>query len=87
MGWLGGSRLRRRRWGSTTGTRRIRCAARRRGKDRLQHYRIAAGSAGETAAALRLAVAWGYLDLARVQVAEALLVRVQQMLWRLTRGA
>ena len=35
----------------------------RRGRDRLQHYRIAAGSAGETA------------------VAQALLDRVQAMLW------
>ena len=59
----------------------------RRGKDRIQHYRIAAGSAGETAVALRLAKAWGYLAGADVQVAEALLVRVQAMLWKLTRGA
>ena len=58
----------------------------RRGKDRLQHYRIAAGSAGEIAVALRLAVAWGCLDPVRVQGVEALLARVQAMLWRLTHG-
>lgn len=53
----------------------------RRGRDRLQHYRIAAGSAGETAVALRLAVVWGYLDPADVVAVEALLDRVQAMLW------
>ncbi len=58
----------------------------RRGKDRVQHYRIAAGSAGETAVALRLAKAWGYVDADEVKVAEALLARVQAMLWKLTRG-
>jgi four helix bundle protein len=30
----------------------------RRGRDRLQHYRIAAGSAGETAVALRCRGSW-----------------------------
>jgi four helix bundle protein len=59
----------------------------RRGRDRLQHYRIAAGSAGETAVALRLALAWGYLDPAELAAVQALLGRVQAMLWRLTRGA
>lgn len=60
--------------------------AQRRGKDRLHHYRIAAGSAAETGSALRLAQAWGYLDHPASAVAEALLGRVQAMLWRLTHG-
>lgn len=60
--------------------------AQRRGKDRLHFYRIAAGSAAETGSALRLARAWGYLDGPAMAAAEALLDRVQAMLWRLTHG-
>jgi len=56
------------------------------GKDRIQHYRIAAGSAGEVKAALGLARVWGYVGRDEGQKAEALLFRVQQMLWRLTQG-
>ena len=56
------------------------------GKDRVQHYRIAAGSAAETMSALRLARAWGFVDEAVARGPEALLVRVQAMLWRLTQG-
>ena len=56
----------------------------RRGKDRLQHYRIAEGSAGETASALRLARAWGFVDGTTAEATEALLARVRAMLWRLT---
>jgi four helix bundle protein len=56
------------------------------GKDRIQHYRIAAGSAAEARAALGLARAWGFVDGALVQGPEALLDRVQAMLWRLTQG-
>ena len=59
----------------------------RRGRDRLQHYRIAAGSAGEVEVALRLARAWGYVASAEVQAVEPLLKRVLAMLWRLTHGA
>ncbi len=59
----------------------------RRGKDRVQHYRIAAGSAGETAAGLQLARAWGYLEAGQVEAALARLDRVRAMVWKLTRGA
>ncbi len=59
----------------------------RRGKDRVQHYRIAAGSAGETAAGLRLGLAWGYLEAGQVENALARLDRVRAMVWKLTRGA
>ena len=36
--------------------------SRRAGKDRLHHFRIAAGSAAEVRCGLRVAEAWGYLD-------------------------
>ncbi len=36
--------------------------ARRAGQDRLHHYRIAAGSAGEIRSHLAVAVAWGDVD-------------------------
>ena len=57
---------------------------RRRGKDRLHHYRIAAGSAGEVQAALKVAMAWRYVR--RDQCAEclALLDRELGLLWGLT---
>jgi len=56
------------------------------GKDRIQHYRIAAGSAAEAKAALKLARVWGFVDEPATQRPEALLVRVLAMLWRLTQG-
>ena len=56
----------------------------RRGGDRLHHFRIAAGSAAETVAALRVAAAWGYADGAALASALALCDRVKAMLWRLT---
>jgi four helix bundle protein len=56
------------------------------GKDRIQHYRIAAGSAAEAKSALGLARVWGFVDGAGAEKPEALLVRVQAMLWRLTQG-
>jgi four helix bundle protein len=55
---------------------------RRMGQDRLQFFRIAAGSAAEVRAALEVARAWGYIDAAAV--AEAELDRVLAMVWRLT---
>ena len=58
--------------------------ARRAGRDRVQFYRIAAGSAAEVQAALAVARAWG--DLGPCPEAEALVDRVLAMLWRLTRG-
>lgn len=60
--------------------------SRRWGKDRIQHYRIAAGSAAEVRAALGLARAWGFVEGQMAQGPEALLDRVQAMLWRLTQG-
>ena len=58
--------------------------ARRAGRDRLHCYRIAAGSAAEVHTALRVAVAWGYLDEATLRAALALLDRELAMCHRLT---
>ena len=55
---------------------------RRTGQDRLQFFRIAAGSAAEVRAALEVALAWGYIDAAPLAGAE--LDRVLAMVWRLT---
>jgi four helix bundle protein len=55
---------------------------RRTGQDRLQFFRIAAGSAAEIRAALEVALAWGCIDAA--PAAEAELDRVLAMVWRLT---
>ena len=60
--------------------------AQRTGKDRLQHYRIAAGSAAEVRSALGLAKAWGYAEVADLEAVDVLLDRVLAMLWRLTHG-
>ncbi len=54
------------------------------GRQRAHCYRIAAGSANETATQLRIAVSWGYVDAAAVAEPLALLDRVRAMLWRLT---
>ena len=54
------------------------------GGDRLHHFRIAAGSAAETLAALRVAQAWGYADREALASALSLCDRVKAMLWRLT---
>ncbi len=58
--------------------------ARRAGQDRLHHYRIAAGSAGEIRSHLAVAVAWGDVDQATVAPALAFLDSVLAILWRLT---
>jgi four helix bundle protein len=59
---------------------------RRSGKDRVHHFRIAAGSADEVRTALRVAAAWG--DLQEPAIAESLrlLDRLLGMLWRLGRS-
>ena len=57
----------------------------RRGGDRLHHFRIAAGSAAETTAALRVARAWRYAEPDALEPAFALCDRVRAMLWRLAR--
>jgi len=57
---------------------------RRTGQDRLQFFRIAAGSAAEVRAAMDVARAWGMIE--PTPQAEAQLDRVLAMLWRLTHG-
>ena len=58
--------------------------ARRAGQDRLHHYRIAAGSAGEVRSHLAVAMAWGNVDQATVTPALSLLDSILAILWRLT---
>jgi four helix bundle protein len=60
---------------------------RRVGKDRLHLWRIAAGSADEVRAALRVAQAWGYIEQELVAESLALLDRVLAMLWRMTHAS
>ena len=57
---------------------------RRHGRDRIHLWRVAAGSADEVAAGLRVAEAWGHLDTASTAPALALCDRILAMLWRLT---
>ena len=54
--------------------------------NRRARYFNAAGSANEARAALRVAIAWGYVAEGRAASAEQLLDRVVAMLWRLTRS-
>ena len=56
----------------------------RAGKDRMHHYRIAAGSAEEAMSALALGVAWGHIEVADFAVAEAFADRIRAMMWGLT---
>jgi four helix bundle protein len=58
---------------------------RRIGKDRAHHYRIAAGSAAEVAAALEIAAAWGYVAEPQLAEPRALVDRELALLWGLTR--
>ena len=57
---------------------------RRTGKDRLHHFRIAAGSANEVRTALRIAVAWGEVEPVTIRNTLDLLDQVLAMLWRLS---
>ncbi len=57
---------------------------RREGRDRTQHMRIAAGSAGELRYALKVAVALGELAEGEVAGSLALLDRLLRLLWGLT---
>ncbi len=57
---------------------------RRRGKDRIHLWRVAAGSADEVVAALRVAEAFGYVQAAATARSLELCDRVLAMLWRLT---
>ena len=57
---------------------------RRRGKDRIHLWRVAAGSAAEVRTALRVAEAWGDIARGKSQRPLELLDRVIAMLWRMT---
>jgi four helix bundle protein len=58
--------------------------SRRQGRDRLQHWNIAAGSAGEARVQIEAAIAWGDLEPAITKTALDLLDRALAMLWRMT---
>jgi four helix bundle protein len=58
--------------------------SRRQGRDRLQHWNIAAGSAGEVRVQLLAAIAWGDLEPDPAAPALELLDRSLAMLWRMT---
>ena len=57
---------------------------RRTGKDRLHLFRIAAGSAAETQAHVRVAQAWGWVDATQVERFLKLIDRELGLLWGLT---
>ena len=58
--------------------------SRRQGRDRLQLWNIAAGSAGEVRVQIEAAMAWGDLELDSSKAALELLDRSLAMLWRMT---
>jgi four helix bundle protein len=60
-------------------------AARRAGRDRAYQFRVAAGSAAEVTACLRVAEAFGYVELGFVASALRSADRVRAMTWSLTR--
>jgi four helix bundle protein len=53
------------------------------GRDRINRYRIAAGSGAEVRAALRVAEALGYLDETQIEPVVRLLNRVLAILWKI----
>ncbi len=55
----------------------------RTGRDRINRYRYAAGSAQEALAAVRAAVGWGYLRDEHAREVSALLDRILAMAYRL----
>jgi four helix bundle protein len=57
---------------------------RRQGRDRIHLWRVAAGSADEVVASLRVAEAWGHVERASITPALTSCDRVLAMLWRLT---
>ena len=59
---------------------------RRFGRDRLHHYRVAAGSADEVRCALQVAVTWGYVRENDVEECLRHLDSVLAILWTLTQG-
>ncbi|HMI91007.1 MAG TPA: four helix bundle protein [Polyangiales bacterium] len=58
---------------------------RRTGRDRLYLFRVAAGSAAETRAHLRVALAWGWVESNDIEPALKHLDRELGLLWGLTR--
>ena len=54
--------------------------------NRRARFHTSAGSAGETLAAVRTAVAWGIITRADGAPAAALLEQILPILWKLTRG-
>ena len=58
--------------------------SRRQGRDRLQHWNIAAGSAGEVRVQIEASIAWGDLEPDLTKTALDLLDRTLAMLWRMT---
>jgi four helix bundle protein len=56
---------------------------RSQGGHRIARFSTAAGSNSESRAALRVAVAWGYIELGDIQAGDELLDRVAAMLYRL----
>jgi four helix bundle protein len=56
------------------------------GGNRRARFHTAAGSASETAAALRVGVGWGYLSPPEVAAADQLVRRILAILAKLTRG-
>ena len=58
--------------------------SRRQGRDRLHHWTIAAGSAGEVRVQLEAALAWGDLDEEITKPSLEFLDRSLAMLWRLS---
>ena len=58
--------------------------SRRQGRDRLQHWSIAAGSAGEVRVQIEASIAWGDLEPELTKPALELLDRALAMLWRMT---
>ena len=55
---------------------------RRNGKDKAYHFRVAAGSAAETGAALEVAAAWGHLESPATLL--DLLDKIRATLWKLS---
>ena len=58
--------------------------SRRQGRDRLQHWNIAAGSASEVRVQIEASIAWGDLEQPLTKNALDLLDRALAMLWRMS---
>jgi four helix bundle protein len=56
---------------------------RSQGGNRTARFSTAAGSTAESRAALRVAVAWGYVEAREIDAGEAILDRIAGMLYRL----